>query len=287
MKLKNKNFLLLSTFCVFFADAKLQETTEVTDSIIEIQRTRLAKATMNKGFGPQSPRDIDNKEGSNKRIFGLAPPRSQMELCNIHFHKSAEHKGGEFTKYAGNGNGEGLNTGYQWNGELEGDEATPYHKQVCTGEGPEQSVAVGETIEIHWVFSSSEIEPGASLQACMDEDVMNPTLRVEGQVAVLVNDRNALDFQKLTEIRNIDGYEQAIGIPSGIGEPVQYMGSTTGPKYNEKGSAIKATWSIRPSVVKIDIASVDKWCKSNVFKEDYAHKVRNLVINPALLSVIN
>lgn len=24
-----------------------------------------------------------------------------MNLCNIHFHKNAEHKGGEFTVYAG------------------------------------------------------------------------------------------------------------------------------------------------------------------------------------------
>jgi len=41
-----------------------------------------------------------------------------MTLCDIHFHENAEHKGGEFTTYAGNGNGHGYGTGFKYNGTL-------------------------------------------------------------------------------------------------------------------------------------------------------------------------
>ena len=34
-----------------------------------------------------------------------------MSLCNIQFHRNAEHKAGEFADYAGNGNGEGYQPG--------------------------------------------------------------------------------------------------------------------------------------------------------------------------------
>ena len=63
------------------------------------------KNTAGKGFGPQAPRDIGSLVGTNSRVIGLAPSCAQMNLCNIRFHKNAEHKGGEFTKYAGNGDG--------------------------------------------------------------------------------------------------------------------------------------------------------------------------------------
>ena len=33
------------------------------------------------------------------------PSRSELNLYNIHFYKNAEHKGGEFKTYAGNGKG--------------------------------------------------------------------------------------------------------------------------------------------------------------------------------------
>ena len=63
-----------------------------------------------------------------------------------------------------------------------------------------------------------------------------------------------------------------------------YDGSTTGPGYNEIGSPLQVSWSVRTKVLKVDIKSVGKWCEGNVFKEDHAHGVRNLVTNPALLS---
>ncbi|HHT00077.1 MAG TPA: hypothetical protein ENK73_04380, partial [Thiomicrospira sp.] len=118
------------------------------------------------------------------------------------------------------------------------------------------------------------------------KSINNPQLRVEGQVYVLVNDKNALDFNKLTNYGKKDGLYQALNIPSNTGTPVEYAGSTTGPKYNEKGSPFQVSWSVRPKVAKVNIETVGEWCKGNDFEEDHAHGVRNIVKNPALLSQI-
>ncbi|MAD74550.1 MAG: hypothetical protein CML20_07155, partial [Rheinheimera sp.] len=67
---------------------------------------------------------------------------------------------------------------------------------------------------------------------------------------------------------------------------VEYLGSTTGPGYNEKASPLQVSWSVRPQVAVVDINSVGKWCDDNEFNEDHAHGVRNLVQNPKLLSPI-
>ena len=77
-----------------------------------------------------------------------------------------------------------------------------------------------------------------------------------------------------------------MNIPDNMGAPVQYAGSTTGPGYNENGSPFQVTWSVRPKVAKVNIETVAEWCKGNVFNEDHAHGVRNLVTNPDLLSEI-
>ena len=255
---------------------------QVSDEVIAKQRAELAKNTKGKGFGPQSPRDIDSGEGRNNIIFSAAPPYEEMNLCNIHFHKNAEHKGGEFTVYAGNGDGHGYQSGYKYSGKLSAAELKP--ASACPSD--HGSLASGDTIEVHYVHSTAQIQPGPTLGSCLSDAIKNPQLRVETQVYVLVNDRNALDFGELTKHGVKNGRPQALNIPSNTGKPVQYAGSTTGPGYNEKGSPFQVTWSVRPKVAKVDIASVDAWCKKNVFNEDHAHGVRNLVINPDLLSEI-
>jgi hypothetical protein len=110
---------------------------------------------------------------------------------------------------------------------------------------------------------------------------------VETQVYVLVNDSNALNFNGLTKHQKVDGLHQATNIPNDTGMPIQYAGSTTGPRYNEKGSPFQVSWSVRPTVTKVNIDSVGKWCKGNAFNEDHAHGVRNLVTNPDLISEIS
>ena len=256
----------------------------VTEEVIVVQRTKLAEMTADAGFGPQSPRDIDSIEGSNEHRFAFAPPYSQMNLCNIHLHKNAEHKGGEFTTFAGNGDGHGYGTGYRFNGELTAKELAPLDVKI--GASSHGELLPGDTIEVHFVYSTANVSPGATLGACMNDAVINPQLRVETQVAVLVNDPRALDFVELTEIQKVDGFYQALHLPTDMGKPVQYAGSTTGPDYNEKGSPFQVSWGVRPKVAKVDIASVGRWFANNPFDEDHAHGVRNLVVNPDLLSAI-
>jgi hypothetical protein len=256
----------------------------VSDAIIVEQREALADNTKHKGFGPQSPRDIDLKGGSNGRAFGMAPAHTEMNLCNIHFHKNAEHKGGEFTLYAGNGDGHGYQSGYKYSGKLSTAELASVNHDNCPSE--HSTLYPGDTIEVHYVFSTAQVKPGPTLGSCLSEAINNPQLRVETQIYVLVNDSNALEFTELARHGMKAGLHQALNIPDNTGAPVQYAGSTTGPGYNEKGSPFQVSWSVRPNVAKTNIDTVGKWCEGNTFNEDHAHGVRNLVKNADLLSEI-
>ncbi len=255
-----------------------------THHTISEQREMLAKNTRGKGFGPQSPRDLTSISGQNDLLFQPAPASTKMNLCNIHFHENAEHKGGEFMKYAGNGDGHGYHSGYEFSGHLTVQESKKLHADVCPSK--HGGLNAGDTIEVHYVYSTAKVKPGQTLGACLNDSIKNPQLRVEAQVYVLVNDKNALDFSKLTKVVSTDSHYQASGIPGNTGTPIQYAGSTTGPGYNEKGSPFEVTWSVRPKVAKVNIQTVGAWCKGNPFNEDHAHGVRNLVTNPALLSAI-
>jgi len=256
----------------------------VADKVIAAQRAALAANTKGKGFGPQAPRDIDSKAGRNPVVFAAAPDWHQMNLCNIHFHKNAEHKGGEFTTYAGNGDGHGYLSGYKYNGKLAKSELKPVGHEICPSE--HGSLYPGDTIEVHYVYTTAPVKPGPTLGACISDADKNPQLRVEAQVFVLVNDKHAPDFGKLTAFKEVNGRWQAVNIPTDPGTPVEYQGSTTGPGYNEKGSPYQVTWGVRPKVAKVNIETVGAWCKGNAFNEDHAHGVRNLVKNPDLLSQI-
>jgi hypothetical protein len=207
-----------------------------------------------------------------------------MNLCNIHFHKNAEHAGGEFTQYAGDGDGQGFKSGYVYTGTLSAAERAPVQPPACPIS--HDALQSGDTIEVHYVFSSARVTPGPTLGACLSETNINPQLRVEAQVFVLVNDEGALDFTDLTAIDSKSGYQQAPNIPADTGQPIAYAGSTTGPSYNEAGSPLQVSWRVRPRVAKVNIGSVAQWCEGNVFNEDHAHGVRNLVVNTKLLSPI-
>ena len=265
------------------AHAASESSEMVSDDVIAGHRAALASSTEGQGFGPQSPRDLGSLAGTNERLFEAAPDYTEMNLCNIHMHEGAEHKGGEFTKYAGNGDGMGYGTGFLYSGELSDSEKAG---DISVGGGEHGDLVPGDTIEVHYVHSSAQVTPGPTLGACLSESIMNPQLRVETQVFVLVNDETALDFTKLTEIGVVNGKHQALNIPSDTGAPIQYAGSTTGPGYNEKGSPLQVSWSVRPQVAKVNINTVGDWFGNNVFDENHAHGVRNLVVNKALLSKI-
>lgn len=231
-------------------------------------------------YGPQAPRDITEKEGTNPRIFSLAPPARALNLCNIHFHANAEHKGPGFAVFAGAGE----HGGYQCNdsAKLSKAELTAPEHGACHGLKP------GDTIEVHWVFTSCDIAPGKGLGACLSEQCSNPALRVEAQVFLVVNDPKADDFAKYAYAGNVvNGLHQPKALPTGTGKPVLFAGSTTGPSYTQqKCSPLQVTWNVRPACSKIDIQSLNKWCTGNVFAEDHAHGVRQLVTDPSLLARI-
>ncbi|MGA0841277.1 MAG: delta-class carbonic anhydrase [Pseudomonadales bacterium] len=278
LRLATFSALLPATFAVSAAEP------EPAGAMLTLAERRAALEAKALGFGPQGPRDIDNREGRNRQIFSFSPPRETMNLCNIHLHEGAEHKGGEFTTFIGPGDGAGNNSGFRYDGTLTPEELRPLGRAV--GQTAEGSLEAGDTVEIHFVFSSSAVAPGRDLAACSNPMIMNPQLRGEALIAVLVNDSAAAQMTQIAEIKTIDGYYQTPNLPDNLGDPVTYAGSTTGPTYNSNPSSLEMTWNVRPQVLKLDITSVEAWLKDNPFEETHAHGVRDLIVNPDLLAPI-
>lgn len=232
-------------------------------------------------LGPQTPRDISNTDGLNTESFPLAPPAEEMNLCNIHTHTNAEHKGPGFSVLVDDSN----DGGYACN-----DTSNLNESELEPAEGAYQGVSPGNTIEVHWVHTSCDATPGEGLGSCVPDSCTDPLLRVETQVFLLVNDPAALDFTTLTYDGNVvDGLHQAKQIPATTGDPIQFRGSTTGPSYDQSNcSNVRVTWNVRPQCAKLDINSLHRWAESgNVFNETASHGVRQLVTAPELLSPIS
>ena len=244
--------------------------------------TAVMAADLCTGFGPQTPRDISNVEGINEKLFDIAPEYTALNLCNIHTHTNAEHKGPGFSLHVGDD---------QYGGYACNETANLTASELITPEDMAyDKVKAGDTIEVHWVHSSCDIAPGAGLGSCLSDDCEDLKLRVETQVFLVVNDENAADFMEMTydTTSGIKGPHQAKYIPDTTGDPVQFHGSTTGPSYTqEKCSPLEVTWSVRPQCMKVDINSLNAWAKSNnVFEETGSHGVRQLVTAPELLAPI-
>ncbi len=235
-------------------------------------------------FGPQAPRDIANSDGSNPQDFPIAPPSVALNLCNLHTHTNAEHKGPGFSVSAGNGD----HGGFKCN---ETDQLTAAEladdgdcQGACYGIKP------GNTIEAHWVYSSCQVGPGAELAACSSASCANPTLRVETQVFLVVNDDNALDFRDFGyDDVAANAVHQPKSLPMGTGTPIVFKGSTTGTSYTQAVcSPLQVTWSVRPNCARVSYSSLKAWFENgNVFEEVHSHGVRQLVTAPELLSPIN
>lgn len=234
-------------------------------------------------FGPQTPRDITNVAGLNTADFPMAPPASELNLCNIHTHTNAEHKGPGFSVFVNDTD----HGGYACNGADSLTAAELAAPSVNAGKFKE--VKPGDTIEVHWVHTSCDVEPGEGLGSCLSDTCADPLLRVEAQVFLVVNDENALDFNDFAYAGNkVNNLHQALSIPSGTGQPVLFRGSTTGPSYTQSAcSPVKVTWNVRPQCTKLDINSLNEWAvNGNVFNETKSHGVRQLVTAPELLSPI-
>lgn len=233
------------------------------------------------GFGPQTPRDISLTDGLNTAAVARAPAADKLNLCNIHTHTNAEHKGPGFTVFAGDGE----HGGFKCNASADLTEA----ELAAPASEAFHGVKPGDTIEVHWVYTSCDVEPGKGLGACLSEACANPQLRVEAQTFLVVNDPDALSFLDYTYDGNIqNGVHQPKAIPTGTGDPVTFIGSTTGSSFNNAVcSPLQVTWSVRPQCAKLDINSLNAWAeKGNVFEEDHSHGVRPLVTAPELLAPI-
>lgn len=278
----------LLTLVAFFAIALVGCAQEETDNSAEIQSTAdTADASTSEAgdlcldAGPQTPRDISSTLGLNPVVFDRAPPATELNLCNIHTHTNAEHKGPGFSVFV-NDTDQG---GYACNETADLTDA-----ELAPLEGAYEGVEPGDTIEVHWVHSSCPVTPGEGLGSCLTDTCTDPLLRVEAQTFLVVNDPEAADFMDFTyggTVRN--DLHQAKAIPAGTGEPVEFLGSTTGPSYDQSNcSPMKVTWNVRPMCMKLDIASLHRWVESgNVFNETKSHGVRQLVTAAELLSPID
>lgn len=272
--------------CLVLAACATDGTKSTSESkTADMKATDSASTELCTTMGPQTPRDISNVSGTNPNLFTMAPASTEMNLCNIHTHTNAEHKGPGFSVFVNDSD----SGGYACNdaGSLSDLELLdPYQ-----GMGAYKGVKPGDTIEVHWVHTSCDITPGEGLGSCLSDTCTDPLLRVEAQVFLVVNDpENALDFTKMdyTGSKSASGMHQAGMIPSDTGTPVVFRGSTTGPSYDQSTcSPLNVTWSVRPNCARVDISSLHRWAEAgNIFNETESHGVRQLVTAPELLSPI-
>ncbi|MBU0675833.1 MAG: cadmium carbonic anhydrase [Proteobacteria bacterium] len=222
------------------------------------------------GSGPQAPRDIDNMAGTNPVFLSDAPAISEMNLCNVHFHRNAEHKAAAYSTYVEDGSNSGWACQEPAVGHI-GKDHVEYNG--CQG------ISEGDTIEVHWVYTtcdtkSAGVKPiGAGLEACMTTTCSNPELRVAAQVFVL---------QKNSELKFSDA-------PQKHNDPiVTYSGSTTGTSFsNNHCSPFQVTWDVKTTCETLDIDNFSIWCSNNKYNDNHAHGVRELVISEKLLSIIS
>ncbi len=232
------------------------------------ETTEVVEAPTCENAGPQSPRDIHLVDGINPVMFSEAPPLSEMNLCDIHFHRFAEHKAEGYSTLAG----EGDHQGYICNGTTPG-ERPAASETGCKG------IALGDTVEVHWAFTTCDVEPGPGLGSCFSNVCSNPDIRVVGRTFNLTDAADALDFASISN-------PAALILPEAENE-VEYRGSSTGSSFsNDSCSPFSINWMVGPQCQPLNIASLNAWCDENVFDEDKAHTVRKLVTPLELLSKI-
>ncbi len=273
-----KNTILLLLTSAALVGCKAADKAETTQTTTKTA----SNSELCQGMGPQTPRDISSVTGLNLDNFPMAPSSTSMNLCNIHTHTNAEHKGPGFSVFVNDSD----YGGYACN---DTDSLTEAELKMPAGDMAFGKVKTGDTIEVHWVHTSCDITPGEGLGSCLSDTCTDPLLRVEAQTFLVVNDSNAADFTSFDYPGQKTGaLHQPKSLPSGTGTPVVFRGSTTGPSYTQKTcSPLKVTWSVRPQCMKVDINSLNAWAKSgNAFNEKKSHGVRQLVTAPELLSPI-
>lgn len=222
------------------------------------------------GSGPQAPRDIDKVAGTNGVDFEMAPAITEMNLCNVHFHRNAEHKAAAYSTFVS----DGVNSGWACKEPAAGrlDEKHAEYNGC-------QGIAEGDTIEVHWVYTTCDttshgvVPMGGGLNACMTTTCSNPELRVVAQVMVLEKN-GKVKFSSDAPISHTD-------------PTVVYTGSTTGASFNNHHcSPFQVTWDVKTTCDSLDIDDFAKHCANNKYNDNHAHGVRELVTPENLLSEI-
>lgn len=220
-------------------------------SVLVVLSAGLAGCASAPGCGPQSPRDLSVAGGTNKLPVpgdGTRPPH----LCNVHFHRPAEHTGIDACPAV---------------------EEAPV-VGVCPAPGTEP-VRPGEEIELHWVYTSCELPdpPKPGLDNCVCDE---PVLMVIGQKYVVAGEAGA---GVATEVREPDG------------DFARYGGSTTGPSYgsgdpgdSKECSPARVQWAVARQCRALSLSALGAWCASNEWREDHAHGARELVTREDWLS---
>ena len=160
-----RNFFLAMSAATLALAACSSGTTEAPDAVKEVvkETVEASKANLCTDMGPQTPRDISNVSGKNLLEFAMAPASSEMNLCNIHTHTNAEHKGPGFSVFVNNSD----HGGYACNDAKNLTAAEL--KDPSGGNGAFGYVKPGDTIEVHWVHTSCDITPGEGLGSCLSD----------------------------------------------------------------------------------------------------------------------
>lgn len=155
-----------------------------------------------------------------------------------------------------------------------------------------ENVRAGDTIEVHWVFTSCEVSPGRTLKTCTPAG-QTCALRVESQIFTLVNDDKAHDFSTYAPAAKDVTRLSTMTLPAG--ERVVYAGSTTNKAYNtsDKCSPARVFWGVRKQCELLNVKTLHEWCEKNEdatspFKgQTEGHDPRGLVTRQELLAPIN
>ncbi len=226
--------------------------------------------------GPQAPRDIDSRAGTNTTLFKTAKKAKKMNLCNIHYHWNAEHKSAAFSTYVGAGD-EHSGWAIVAPKSIDPDYRAEHDISHLLDDEDAHEIGIipGDTIEVHWVHTScnvnfEDLDPVNGLNNCVTNVCANPQLRVMTQVFKVV-DHDA----DVTSMEEPMDHEDA---------RVVYTGSTTGDGYNnDHCSPYQVTWDVKKTTATIDAHVLAEWSHE---MGEHGHGVRELVTRSELLSPI-
>jgi hypothetical protein len=239
--------------------------------------------------GTQSPADVS--EGALASGASILPTNailrnvSLMTLANVHYHSPAEHRSqGEFSTPNASESGFACDDASDATGTARvvatnGDDVSDarYAFSFC------QDVAVGDTIELHWVYSTGAARTGVSdgLSGAFATQ-NNPYVVVRAQVFKITNNPSD-DVADLLVSWNT----------TLVSDAVRYVGSTTGDKYDnvDRCSPFLVIWHVDRECHRVSARSLDEMCrvmKDNGLSDDLkAHAARQLVPSSLTASALS